>query len=500
MSKRSRIGDQTMKTQRRSFWAGLARILAGFSFALTILSHAGMARAQMGPYTFNVLDSWSFLNGFEDDYGVPPLDYSNVVNLPGPDGNALMVDTNVTAYYNFQIYMDGSTNLIPNSGTISFWVNPYWSSSSTNGGAGPGDEARFVDVGSFSTNASIGWWSIRTDDGGTNIYFEGQNGAGGQATYICYPISWASNTWVSVAISYSPTNSTLFLNGITMTNGLGVSYYPDTNVLAEGLWFGSDDEGSNQMDGLIAGIETLNMPVNSNVVASLIIQPSFAYTDGNAFNLLSSAASNPSAELNVPDVFTGSGFLTTISTSSCPNATNEYDVWITNVVTQRVVSGTNVTMDVTFTIGGGSNGVPYDVFASSILSGGETNPVTWGWQGQGYTCDTYELTNIPNNVTNYAAFVILGTPLSYDNDGLTAAYQYLVSHTNPHVDDQDGAGIPDGWQVLLGLNPLVNQVAQPSTRSTYTYDTADRLTGISGVKPTSSVGLDNEGNVTSVSQ
>ena len=47
-----------------------------------------------------------------------------------------------------------------------------------------------------------------------------------------------------------------------------------------------------------------------------------------------------------------------------------------------------------------------------------------------------------------------------DSDGLTDAYELLVSHTNPSNADTDGDGIPDGWEVAHGLNPLVNDAGE----------------------------------------
>ena len=156
-------------------------------------------------------------------------------------------------------------------------------------------------------------------------------------------------------------------------------------------------------------------------------------------------------------------------------------------------SGSN-NMSLTFTIQGGSNAVPYDVFANSVLSFG-SNGIPWAWMGQGYHGNTYTLTNLPNT----ACFLILGTPQDTDGDGLTDAYELLVSKSNPNVYNTSGDGLSDAWDVLLGLSPLVNQFAQPSTRSNYSYDFADWLEGISGVRA-GSVSLDNEGNVLSVSQ
>jgi hypothetical protein len=57
----------------------------------------------------------------------------------------------------------------------------------------------------------------------------------------------------------------------------------------------------------------------------------------------------------------------------------------------------------------------------------------------------------------------------------------------------------DGWDILLGLNPQTSNVTQPGTRANYTYYSSDWLNQVSGVK-TGTIGLDNEGNVQSVSQ
>ena len=152
-------------------------------------------------------------------------------------------------------------------------------------------------------------------------------------------------------------------------------------------------------------------------------------------------------------------------------------------------------MNLTFAIEGGSNSVPYDVFANSILDFSGSTNAPWAWMGQGNQCNIYMLTNLPNT----SCFLILGTPQDSDGDGLTDAYEKLVSHTDPNNPDTDGDGLSDAWEVLLGLNPLVNDNAQSSSRSNYSYDFADWLEGISGVR-TGSVGLDAEGNVLSVSQ
>ena len=106
-------------------------------------------------------------------------------------------------------------------------------------------------------------------------------------------------------------------------------------------------------------------------------------------------------------------------------------------------------MNVTFTIEGGQDGSLYDVFATSALKSSINNGI-WAWMGQGYHCNTYTMP-IANSAT---AFIILGTPLDSDGDGLTDAFELLVSHTNPNNPDTDGDGVGDGVEWVEGRNPL----------------------------------------------
>jgi hypothetical protein len=286
----------------------------------------------------------------------------------------------------------------------------------------------------------------------------------------------------------------LYFDGTNVASGPGVTVYPGSNALSNGFCIGSDISGVYQAHGLFDLVATYNYPLNSNDVW-LNYQWGLPYFEMNPWNIIMqssivSALSSPSTSFVVPDVISGSGNLTLVGTATPVYGTNAYNVWITNVTASAASGGT---VNITFTIQGGQAGYYYDVFANSLLSFG-TNGVSWAWMGQGTNSGIYTL-----NINSQDAFLILGTPLDSNSNGLTDAYEMLVSKTNPLVDDQNGAGIPDGWQVLLGLNPLINQFAQPGTRSNYGYTPADWLNGVSGVK-TGSVGLDNEGNVLSVSQ
>ena len=46
-----------------------------------------------------------------------------------------------------------------------------------------------------------------------------------------------------------------------------------------------------------------------------------------------------------------------------------------------------------------------------------------------------------------------------DHDGLSDYDEVFKYHTNPALADTDGDGMPDGWEIQYGLNPLVNDAA-----------------------------------------
>lgn len=482
--------------------------LFGRGFAaltLTYLLASACANAQITPPggggdapTNTPLDSWSFSDhaNWTSDLGYAPISFTNLNFSILGDGASLVVDTNVPAWLQYNVYEnDGNTNLTVQNGSVTFWFAPNWSSvGNTNGGFGPGDYGRLIEVGNYTDDNNYGWWSIFVDEGGTNIYFAAQTNdlSDSITTYLSAPISWTTNYFHFIALTYSATNTALYLDGVLATNGPGVTVYPGADVLANGFEIGSSSSGTNQSHGLFNTVETYNYPLDSNDVQTIYNYQHTIYII-NPYNTpymesISSSQSYPSDSTNDYNAITGQGSLQFDGSVTAINSTN---IWITNVVATANGDGT---MSMTFTIQGGSNDVPYDVFANSVLSFG-TNGIPWAWMGQGEHGNTYTLTELPDT----ACFLILGTPQDSDGDGLTDAYELLVSKSDPHDYNTSGDGLSDGWDVLLGLSPLVNQLAQPGTRSNYDYDFADWLEGISGVR-TGSISLDNEGNVLSVSQ
>ncbi len=432
---------------------------------------------------YYLLDSWSFndTNAWTSDNGYAPVSFTNLaVSLLG-DGTAVVVDSTNAAWLQYNVVeSDGRTNLTVNQGSVAMWFSPDWASTNA-GGFGSGAWGQLLTVGQWTSDASYGWWSLYTDPAGVNLYFSAQGNSGAQTNYLAVPISWTTNRWHFIVLNYSATNTVLYLDGLLATNGVGISIVPSANVLSNGFYIGSDTNGMEQAHGIFDDIYTYSIPLDATTISN-----EFAYefvywiNPLNAGNDIGSAQSSPGYTPTY-DVITGQGnLLGGGSASSCSYGTNAYNVWITNVTATVSGTGSN-NMSLTFTIEGGADNVPYDVFVNNALVFG-VKTMPWAWMGQGYHCNIYTITNLPNT----ACFLILGTPLDTSGDGLTDAYERLVMEANPAGSQFDSYGVPLAWYAEQGLNPFTSILGgqDPDTDGLLNYQEY-----LYGTKPLTSEGF-----------
>jgi hypothetical protein len=81
-------------------------------------------------------------------------------------------------------------------------------------------------------------------------------------TNLAAAASWNAGEWYQIALTFSPTESALYVDGQLLANGTGVTYLPDAGDLANGFRIGSDSAGNNQAGGAFDELETFNYPLD----------------------------------------------------------------------------------------------------------------------------------------------------------------------------------------------------------------------------------------------
>jgi hypothetical protein len=439
----------------------------------------------------NWLDWWTFSDtvNWTDVWGDAPLGFTNVaVSLSG-NGTSLQIDTNLDAWMQYntvQTPMSGpaATNLTMN-GTWLFFFAPDWTSANTNSGSGPGVPGRLIEIGSSNAAANYGWLSLYVDSQGNHIYLSAQTNSGVTTNYLSAPISWVASNWHYLAVTLTPTNSALYIDSSNAASGPGLTILPPPNVYTNGFYVLSDSTGALQAHGAIDDLITYSNALTTNDLSQIFqgLEPYYVLNPLNQAGGFS-APPPPGPGLSLPpitytypagfEVIDGPGSLIAIRTNtSLCYGTNVWDVWLsdvsaaavdTNVVPVLDSSGdvlfeTNPVVTINFTITGGTPNTPYDVFATTSITLPYSD-VVWAWSGQGNSGVTYQLPGLVSSAT----YLILGTPYDPENDGLTEAYERLVSHSNPLNPNFLSPNMNNGWAVLWAKNPfaIYDQAAFPN--------------------------------------
>ena len=431
-----------------------ALIVAGFFFCAFNVVAQGIpgGGGGGGGSTYTPLDSWSFYDNtnWTSDNGYRPVSFTNLAFSYLGNGSSLVVNSTNAAWLQYNVVdTNRATNLTVTAGTVMFWFASSWSSTNQ-GGNGLGEYGRLFEAGAYTTNSNYGWWSLYVDPAGANLYFSAQtnDSSGSYTNYLTVPIAWTTNYFHFVALTYTATNTSLYLDGVLATNGPGVTIYPGQNALTNGLFIGSDSTGVYQSQGLFNNVATYNVPMDGGMIQQIFntYYPFYLMSPWNsAMWSLVSATSSPSFTPTSYSAITGAGNLQWAGYApDCEYGTNAMQVWFTNITATAAGSGT---MNVTFTIEGGQDGYVYDVFATGALQSPATNAI-WAWLGQGAHCNIYTV-----NVRSINAFLILGTPQDSNGDGVSDAYSLLVAHTDPNVAQSDAYGVPYAWYIQNGLSP-----------------------------------------------
>ncbi|MGN6642765.1 MAG: Ig-like domain-containing protein, partial [Verrucomicrobiota bacterium] len=167
------------------------------------------------------------------------------------------------------IYRDQETNGWANincrNGSVLFWFKPNWNSALNGGLGGTGTAARLLEIG--DPNSSEGWWGLWVNSNATQLAFSTMSKLA-PTTVLSAPIHWNSNQWYQLALTYSPTNSALYLNGTLAASGLGVPSFPSASQRANGFRIGAGVQPGQSANGHFDELQTFNYPVATSLIAA----------------------------------------------------------------------------------------------------------------------------------------------------------------------------------------------------------------------------------------
>lgn len=219
-------------------------------------------------------------NALNGDQGQLPVLATGVPSpVPSPFGTGVDFDSTGAIDLEYQFFQNdtntlggglpltGSPNVRRNEGTVRFWFSPGWSS-----GSGPVHGGTFFDMFTPSGVAYSDIWTLAITNNGSTIDL--LNAGGG----FSLPVSFTANQWYQITVTYSPTATALYTNGVIVGSaGSGVSQL-NTSWLG-GFRVGSD--GANQqVRGIMDEVKTYNYPMAATEVLSDYQADAALDTDG----------------------------------------------------------------------------------------------------------------------------------------------------------------------------------------------------------------------------
>jgi hypothetical protein len=301
-------------------------------------------------------------------------------------------------------------------GTIRFWVAPNWSSGQRTAKT-PGTLA---EICSWIGNATYPQLSIQVTPDGSAVGVS-ENGQ----VVLGARINWTNSIWHQVAVTYGADASILYLDGQAVSKGAGFEI--TTTKGSTGICLGSDETGKNQADAAYDEFTTLYYPATPADITRLYL---FA---------ASTAALGPvtAAEIAAKQALRAQNLAARKTTSLMSAQLGAQPMGLSysdlTTGTFRLIqtafyftNSTSISNISQVTIAGSQTNLSYDVFRTRALLSSITN-CQWVWVGRGQPGQTLNFTNEPMDM----AFYIGATTNDTDGDGITDAYETLVTHTSP---------------------------------------------------------------------
>ncbi len=325
--------------------------------------------------------------------------------------------------------------------SVCWWFSPNWISVD-----GIGNWGTLLEAGTWYTNLSTatGAWGLYISPDASTLYFSAQTN-GFSTNLLNAPIAWNAGEWHSAALTYTATNSALYLDGALAATGTGVTVNPGTNATTFSI--GSDGNtggtGLLQARGVFADVATYDYPVTAEAISNNYAVDSelvYPLPSSGRFSADYSAPSLPGGfgggGTNTPEGG-GSGYVPQIYT-------NGFYLQILSPGTNAYNADTN---SATVILNGTIADIDYQLLSATNLN----NPVWVVEQnliGSETTNFTVTMVSMAGRPTLF--FKAMAYTLDSDGDGLPDWWEtkystsgYPLSPTNA---DTGNTGIPDGYK------------------------------------------------------
>ena len=218
--------------------------------------------------------------------GQVPLVAANLQLVPSWSSNAVEFDTPDADLQYRLVEENGHTNLNMQCGTVRFWFCPYWNSVDE-GGSSFGDWPALVNVNPEVLGSGYpGQWGLYIDPYGASLSFDSSDETYTGSSFTTATISWASNQWHQIAITYTPSNIFLYVDGtLLVTNLNGILTVPAFDEVT----IGNDLYGDPAM-GRFDELDTFDYPLSAERIATDYFA-SWVRSSSNVISFSFSAAS-----------------------------------------------------------------------------------------------------------------------------------------------------------------------------------------------------------------
>jgi hypothetical protein len=142
----------------------------------------------------------------------------------------------------------GRTNIDSKSGAIRFWVNPYWSSATQPGGAGPGHYARLLEFAAAGNGQTAVVWSLLVAPDGSAIHLVAEAHSN-PVSLLKAEIDWRAGEWHLVTLNHGVKETALSIDDELVAEGAGtLAVRPTVGALVVGSTLGGTEVAEGEFD------------------------------------------------------------------------------------------------------------------------------------------------------------------------------------------------------------------------------------------------------------